>query len=351
MVQHGQHNPNCRATGVGSTPHTDSSTAVDFVLKTFPDVPFWPQLPRRVFQENMYTQFTEHLPGVRLETKDERIFVQLGEGWLEQAEIFYAAFLEQDPARFATSPEYAAGLHELLRRGPLEEVWAVKGQVTGPTSFGLQVTDQDLRPTLYDEMMRDTIIKNVLRQAQWQEAQLRTLCPRTIISIDEPFLSVFGSAFASISREEVTTSLEEIFSGLEGWTCTHCCANTDWSLLLETSVDILAFDACGYAEYLTLYPDELRGFLARGGMLAWGLVPNIGEEAENITLDKAWEVLERALVLFERKGFDRRKLLPRSFITPACGTGTLSVPVAERVMRLTRELSDQVQEEYGLADN
>ena len=344
-----QNNPNCRATGIGSTPHSDSNTATNFVLDTFPEIPFWPQLPRRAFQENMYAQFSEHLPGARIE--DERIFVQLGDGWLEQAEIFYAAFLEEDPARFATGPEYAAGLHELLRRGPLEGVWAAKGQVTGPISFGLQVTDPDLRPTLYDDMMRDAIIKNVLRQAQWQEAQLQTLCPRTIISIDEPFLSVFGSAFVSISREQVTIALEEIFSGLAGWTCTHCCANTDWSLLLETSVDILAFDAYGYAEYLTLYPDELRGFLTRGGMLAWGLVPNTGQEAETITLDGAWEALDQALVLFERKGFDRRELLPRSFITPACGTGTLSIPIAERVMRLTRELSDQVRKEYGLVSS
>jgi hypothetical protein len=338
--------PNCRATGIGSTPHTDSNTAVDFVLSTFPDVPFWPQLPRRIFQENMYVQFTEHLPGVHIE--DERIFVQLDEGWLEHAEVFYTAFLEEDPARFAASPDYAAGLHELLRRGSLKEAWAIKGQVTGPTSFGLQVTDQGLRPTLYDDMMRDVIIKNVLRQAQWQETQLRALCPRTIVSIDEPFLSVVGSAFASVSREEVISALEEIFSGLEGWTCTHCCANTDWSMLLETSVDVLAFDAYGYAEYLALYPDELRSFLERGGMLAWGLIPNTGEEAKTITLDGAWEALERALSLFERKGFDRRKLLPRSFITPACGTGPLSVPAAERAMRLTRELSDQVRDEYGL---
>jgi len=341
--------PNCRATGIGSTPHTDSSAAVNFVLETFQDIPFWPQLPRRTFRENMYVQFSGYLPGVHIEDEDEHIFIRLDDGWLEQAEIFYAAFLEEDPARFATGPEYAAGLHELLKRGPLEGIWAIKGQVTGPISFGLQVTDQYLRPSLYDDMMHDVIVKNVLRHAQWQEAQLRTLCPRTIISIDEPFLSMFGSAYASISRAEVIAALEEVFSGLRGWTSTHCCANTDWSLLLETSVDILSFDAYEYAAYLALYPDEVRGFLARGGMLAWGLIPNTGEAAETITLDGAWEVLERALALFERKGFDRRELLPRSFITPACGTGTLPRPVAERVMRLACELSDQVREEYGLA--
>lgn len=346
-----QEHPNCRATGLGSMPHTDGAAAVDFVLETFPDVPFWPQLPRRVFRENMYAQFTEHLPGVRVEDEkenEERMWVALDAGWLDEAEVFYAAFLEEDPARMALSPEYAAGLYELLRRGPLAGAWVVKGQVTGPISLGLQMTDQDMRPSLYDDMMRDVIVKNALRQAQWQETQLRALCPRTIIFVDEPFLSMVGSAFASLSREGVIAALEEIFSGVQGWTGTHCCANTDWSMLLETSADVLSFDAYEYAEYLALYPDELRGFLARGGMLAWGVIPNTGQAAETSTLDQAWEVLERAILLFERKGFDRRELLPRSFITPACGTGALPVPVAERVMRLARQLSDQVREEYGL---
>jgi len=341
--------PNCRATGIGSTPHTEPSAAVDFALKTFPEVPFWPQLPRRVFHENMYVQYSQHMPGIALDTEEERIRIQLDDEWLEEAERFYARFLEEDPNRFALSPEYAACFHELLQRGPLESAWAVKGQVTGPISFGLQVTDQSLRPSLYDDMMRDVIVKNTLRHAQWQEAQLEKLCPHTILFVDEPFLSMFGSAYAAISREEVVGALEEVFSGIQGWTGTHCCANTDWSLLLETSVDIISFDAYGYAENLALYPNELRAFLDRGGMLAWGVIPNTGVEAETITVDEAHEVFERALMLFERKGFGRGEILPRSFITPACGTGTLTVPTAERVMRLTRELSHLVREEHGLA--
>jgi hypothetical protein len=197
-------------------------------------------------------------------------------------------------------------------------------------------------------MMRDTIVKNVLRHAQWQEAQLKKLYPHVLVFVDEPFLSMFGSAYAAISREDVIAALEEVFAGLGCLTGTHCCANTDWSLLLATSVDILAFDAYGYAENLALYPDDVRRFLDRGGMLAWGLIPNTGTEAETITLDEAREVLERALQLFERKGFDRQELLAQALFTPACGTGTLAAPTAERVMRLTRELSDQVREEYKL---
>jgi hypothetical protein len=210
------------------------------------------------------------------------------------------------------------------------------------------MTDQERRPSLYDDMMRDMIVKNALRHGQWQERELRKLCPRTIMFVDEPFLSMVGSAYASLPREQVIDALEEVLSGLEGWTGAHCCANTDWSLLLGTSVNILSFDAYEYAETVALYPEELRGFLGRGGMLAWGVVPSSGDAAATITAQEAREVLERALALFEGKGFERPELLAQSLVTPACGTGTLSVAVAEHVFRVTRELSDRLREEYRL---
>ena len=61
---------------------------------------------------------------------------------------------------------------ETLKRVPGE--WA-KGQVTGPISFGLIVTDQNLRASLYDEMLCDAIVKNMGMNARWQVRQLKTV--------------------------------------------------------------------------------------------------------------------------------------------------------------------------------
>lgn len=54
------------ATGIGSLPHTDAEEAVDLVLKYCPQVPFWPQLPRRDAREGMIAQFSEGLPCLEL---------------------------------------------------------------------------------------------------------------------------------------------------------------------------------------------------------------------------------------------------------------------------------------------
>src|SRR5450756_1879290 len=129
----------------------------------------------------------------------------------------------------------------------------LKGHVTGPISFGLTVTDQDLRSSLYNDLLADTIVKNMALNARWQIRQLRSVRDNVIMFVDEPYLAAFGSAFISLSREQVIALLDEVFEAihLEGALAgVHCCANTDWSVLLATQVDILNLDAYGYLENL-----------------------------------------------------------------------------------------------------
>ena len=45
--------------------------------------------------------------------------------------------------------------------------------------------------------------------------------------------------------------------------------------------------------------------------------------------------------------YARQTILSQSFITPSCGTGTLSLAHATRVLELTRDLSEKIRNEYG----
>ena len=265
--------PRCLPTAVGSFPHKDAAASCDLVLEHLPAIPTWPQLPRRSFRENMYAQYGERFPGLVVDMEREKVYVDRARAEVE-LESLYLAYLEDQVDQWAVTPPYAAGLHTFLgRRQELGDVVAVKGQVTGPISMGLQVTDQNLRPILYDEILADALAKHLRLKASWMERQLRQLHDTVIIFIDEPYMSTFGSAFISLSREQVITAMEEVLAGLNCITAVHCCGNTDWSILLETSVDILNLDAYNYAESLALYPDAVQTFLRRGGIIAWGIVP------------------------------------------------------------------------------
>lgn len=339
--------PNLMPLHIGSVPHTDPTIACDLTFQHFPQIPAWPQLPRRSPLENMYTQFSERFPGVVIEPEDGRIYVNREADLEPELEHLYLAYLEDDIAFGAVSPDYAAGLHAFLERAPAhsDEFIAVKGQVTGPVSWGLRVGDQNRRPVLYDEILAEALAKLLRIKASWQEQQLRRLSPTTIISVDEPYLSSFGSALIPIQRDQVITLIEEVLSSIQGIKASHCCGNTDWSILLETSIDILSFDAYGYTHTLALYPDAVRAFLDRGGIIAWGIVPNsdhvLYETAESLLAH-----LERAWGRLERKGIPREQIIAAAFITPSCGTGTLSTDMAERVFRLTEQVSKLAQEKY-----
>jgi hypothetical protein len=178
------------------------------------------------------------------------------------------------------------------------------------------------------------------------ERELRGVSPQTIVFVDEPYMSSFGSAFVSLDRPQVITLLEEVFAGIEGLKAVHCCGNTDWSLLLSTSLDILNLDAYGYAETLALYPDAVGDFLDRGGIIAWGIVP-ASEQALHETVDSLLERFHAALALLTEKGLHQDDLLASALIMPSCGCGSLTPETAERVLGLTGDLARALQERYA----
>ncbi|MCK4379026.1 MAG: hypothetical protein KAW01_06760, partial [Deltaproteobacteria bacterium] len=152
----------------------------------------------------------------------------------------------------------------------------------------------------------------------------------------------------TLSRETVVAMLDEVFSVVHGLSGVHCCGNTDWSLLLQTSVDVLNFDAFEYVDNLFLYQEDLFRFVERGGYLAWGIVPT-SEAVLQESVDSLLQLFISQVEKLEAMGFSRETLLDQSFITPSCGCGSLPVSWTEIIMRMTDELSSMIRQHYGLS--
>jgi methionine synthase II (cobalamin-independent) len=331
-----------RSLAAGSLPHADPEAACQLTMGLL-DIPTWPQLPRRSFLENMYVQYSERFPGVVV--NNHRIYVDREQDLDPDLERLYVAYLMNDLEHAAISEDYAAGLHCFLD-GELDRPPLVKGQVTGPVSWGLTVVDQDRRPVLYDDVLAEAAANHLRLKAAWMEQELRKLAPQTVIFVDEPYMSCFGSAFVSLNRDQVVTFLEEVFAGIEGLKGVHCCGNTDWSLILSTTVDILNVDTYEYAESLALYPDEVGAFLERGGIIAWGMIPASNQALEE-TVDGIVDRFHEAVGLLTAKGLHQDDLLASALIMPSCGCGSLAVETAERVLHLTGEVSKALRERYA----
>jgi len=350
--------PRCLATTIGSLPHTDVALGTCLMFESTPEIPSWVQFPRRVFYENMMVQFTEGMPGL-VEGEEKVYFDTAAPDYVDELTDFYARYLavtEGGDAKaldsFGLSSRYAAGFGEFVARLPERPTRPVmlKGQVTGPFTLGTNLLDQDRRCSYYDDQLRDVIVKTVALRALWQIDRLSAFGPRVMVFLDEPSLLGFGSqTFITVSREDVIGDIDEVVAAIHdrgALAGVHCEANTDWSLLMESDLDILDFDAYDHMQAMTLYPAELHVFLERGGSLGWGIVPTLDREAAATeTIPSLLARFDEGLGRLVHKGFDRELLLRRALITPSCGAGgVLTEPLAERVLGLLRELSIRLRE-------
>ncbi len=334
----------CLPTAIGSMPHTDAEEACSIVMQYLPSIPAWPQLPNRSLKESIYIQFSEGLPGAVV--NGDKIHIEPLETFGNELEQIYTDCEEDNPTKYSTSAEYAAGFHSFLAQTRKPEM--VKGQIIGPVTWGLTVTDQDGRAILYDETLAEAMAKFLRLKASWQENALREISPNTIIFVDEPYLTSLGSAFVAVPNEKVIALLEEVFKGIKGLKGVHCCGNTDWSVLLGTTIDILSFDAYNYALSLSLYSDEVKAFLVRGGTIAWGIVPTNEEALAKESLSSLYDRLGEVMAPFTRNGIKFKQIVEQGLITPSCGLANLSLEAASRALELTAGLSHNLRKRYAV---
>jgi len=331
---------NLAPTMIGSMPHKDAAAACALVAKYLTEIPSWPQLPKRAFTEDMTVQFSEGFPGMN--AREDRAYILHGLSFDAQMERLYAAYLENNIDAFPVSPEYAAGLGELFKLKKLKSL-AVKGQVTGPLSFGLTLKDESRQSILHDDTLSDAAARLLRLKAAWEEKELRRISKNTIIFVDEPVMASYGSAFFTLSRERVKTLIEEVLGGIRGLRGIHCCGNTDWSVLLGTSAHIVSFDTYNFAGSLALYPAEVKSLIDRGGAVAWGVVPNTKDALLKESVASLKDRLEEAMAPFTRHGVSFKQLKEQSLLTPSCGLAGLSEDGAERVLEVLAALSQRMR--------
>ena len=354
--------PFCLAITIGSLPHTDVARGTSLMFKNTPEIASWVQFPKRNRYENMMIQFTEGMPAL-VQDGDGTSFSTSINGFSEQLTHFYERYLAviedenlEAIESFRLSPQYAAGFLEFVTRLPkqmaLGRTIMLKGQVTGPFTLGTNLLDQNGRCSYYDDQLRDVIVKTIVLKALWQIAHLSEFGLPVTIFLDEPSLLGFGKqTFITISREDIIKDINEVVAAIHrhgGLAGIHCEENTDWSLLMETELDILDFDAYDHIQGITLYPIQLRKFFDRGGCLGWGIVPTLDREAAATeTIPSLIARFEEGVQLLVSKGFDQEQLLRRALITPSCGAGgVLTVPLAERVLNLLCGLSIALRKRY-----
>ena len=331
------------ATGIGSLPHKDAEEALGLIFKYLPDIPFWPQLPRRDIREGMVAQFTEGLPCIKLTDKGVYFNADNRE---EELEKFYEKIIGKKIEDFAITPDFAKGLYafkQRLSRSNLNLIKEIKCHVVGPFTFAASFKDEDGKALLHNSRMMQAITEGLIMKALWQIRFLEEFGKSIIVFIDEPYLGCFGSAYTPLNREDTVRVLTEFTKRIKDAgkirTGIHCCGNTDWSIFTDIdTLDIINFDAFSYLDKLLLYADDLKRFFNNDRIFCWGIVPT-QEFDDKITAEGLVKKINDGIDILVKKGVDKDKLSENLLLSPACGLGTLDIERSEKILELLSEVS------------
>jgi hypothetical protein len=351
--------PRFLATAIGSIPFDDPVRAVDLILSKLPEAPHWPQLPKLGINEQMEIQFSEHMPCAVIDREKNRLYVDTSGDYSEAFAIFYEKYLlamdaeegRGDFSSVAISPAFSRGIYaleeRLQKRGT--KLPFVKCQVTGPCSFALTIVDENKRAIYYNEEFRDMIVKTLAMIARWQIRKFSAHAEQVICFVDEPILSAFGSStYVSVHKDDVINLLADMIDAVhaeEGIAGMHCCGNTEWSIPIDAGVDIISFDAFQYGETMAMYARAVNNFLAKGGALAWGIVPTSVLIKEQ-TVEGLALRLEGMMDHLASKGIAKSLITDQALLTPSCGTGSLMPEDAELVYDRLAALYLSMKEKY-----
>lgn len=372
---------------IGSSPSVPVHFESPNVIET------WTQLPKRSemvalsdgriaragFLENMYVQFSEGIPGVVVDTDNEKIWVdpntitederyQVNADWLvvfegvdpNTGEEPTEGRVKEALGRYAISPEYAWGLYHLRDSGIGEAGVGVKGHMTGLYTWGIQATDSERRPIIYDSCYWDgenlgEVAEAMLLKGEWQRRFLAEINPNIIFHIDEPYLTQIGSSFISVSN--VDELLRQQFETIKGNRGAHCCGQTEYEKLFRSSLDIISLDLTAgdwdgsweKADFAKAFVTAAQSagveeFLERGGMIALGVVPY----KTNIHAEQVKSHVLNIFAELENREIDVGPYINQFIITPTCGAGGESVEAAKHAFSSSVSVARELQEEFLL---
>src|SRR5574344_1673393 len=345
---------------IGSLPHKDSEEAMSLVKECFLNIPFWSQLTKKSKKEDMMIQYWENMPSfsfdavgnVVLDSESDEFYSNLESFFLDYEDVISENDLTK-LEKYGISPEYSSTFRPFLNLLKNGKYKYAKGQIVGPFTLATSLTDKNKKCAIYDETLAEIIVKTLTLKAIWQVKKMNECSSSTqpIIFIDEPSLSQIGtSAFLTISEQNVVDMLKSVVDEIHkfgGIVAIHCCGKCDWSIPIKSGIDIVNLDAVNYSKNLSLFYEDIQCLFARGGKLAWGVIPTLDKKLlENMSIDDAVENFEHSVKYLTEKGINEKLIIDNSIVTPSCGAGGLTVELAEKAMRLVKELSSVLKKKY-----
>jgi hypothetical protein len=257
----------CKTTAMGIMPHKNIDKALELALSL--DIPFWPQLPKVSYSEDMYVQASHDFPGIAVDFVNRRIIFNTAKFEQELANYFMEI---EEGNNFALRSDQSLVYKEFLSKN-LQQFHAIRGQMIGPVSFGFNIVDENRKPIIYNDEVRAILFDFIQKKANAQYEELVVKNPNSFVWLDEPGLTYLFSGLSGYNERQAREDYQSLLTGLKGPKGLHLCANVNLPYLLELGVEILSFDAYQIEFMPKEYAAYVSRFIKSGGIISWGIVP------------------------------------------------------------------------------
>ncbi|MDX2378312.1 MAG: hypothetical protein QNM02_00960 [Acidimicrobiia bacterium] len=311
--------------GIGALPHRDAAAAADFSITEF-GIATIPTLPKRSPAEAMVAQAVVGLPGVSLGP--------YGSIAIDPARVDDTTAIRTDLAQDAF-----VGMRTFLdRAGRFGLDGApVKWQFVGPVTLGVALH----RAGLDTDLAFDVALRAVRSHLAALADAIAGALPNSpqMMFLDEPWLTDLMRPDFPVPPDRAIDLMSSGMAVLGNDTVVglHCCADVDLATLLATGPRAISIPV---GEALLDWAGYLARFLDDGGVIAWGVIPSDGPLPASS--ERYWRALSDLWCSLVQRGCDPVKLRRQSLVSPTCGLGSHSVPVALRIAELTAEVGKRV---------
>jgi hypothetical protein len=328
-------------TAMGIMPHIDIDEALKYALGM--EIPFWPQLPRVSYYEDMYVQAMESFPGINIDEKKLRIFVDTDK-FMEDIPAYLER--EDDPDLFRLSDGYSLLYRQFLSQD-LASFKSIRGQVISPVSLALKIVDENDKPIVYNDEMRALVFSFVQKKVNVQYNELKKKNENAFVWVDDPGLEFIFNAMCGYENVKAKKELTGFFDNIEGPRGLHLCGRPDWDFLLSLNIEILSFNAYAFGDIFVTY-DNVKKYLECGNLICWGIVPTYQEEFSKEDVESISGRLVGMWGVLEKKGIDMGLIIKNSLLAPA--TCNLLNPdktaTVENALKLLTAVSSHLKDRY-----
>lgn len=331
---------------LGALPYTSVSPAARMIAKLFEKIPYMPEMLVISQEDTVLARTLSNIPGLKRDGND--FILNLN------TDSYKAELVKLDKAYnhgdmkllepYAIESEFIEKFFQLIKKFKSPEACI---NLVGPFSLSQILKRSQGNQLLLEKSFRKLLIESVCVKALWVIGKIKEVSPETtpIIILEEPFAGQFGNIkreTEEVTVELVTHMYERVVEKLKSAGAVvgvQCMEKCDWKIPINAGVDIISFDAYNNPNNISIIPDVINEFIARGGKINWAIVPVMTEAmVKSLNIDYVESRLKSTMEGLILAGVPVRDVYDSALVSIQGNVDHLPIIFAEKAIMLATQL-------------